>query len=400
MAENPQQLIPGDPVSPEIARLRKELQKIRGELVFLRGECDTLAVEKANLEKRLREYSEMLEQKVKERTRDLEAINEIATTVSRSLQLDVILRDSLAKVLEVLELDAGAVFLTDERKRELRLMVQHGLPQDVVTQIQVVPLGNGCPGGVVKKGEPLLINDCKSAELKDSPLARYPEFKAMAGIPLESKGRARGVFCLISRNPNRFREEDLKMLVTIGSEIGVAIENAGLYEKSHAHSRKMEELSITDSLTGLHNRRQFYRRLKDEMKRARRQRFPVSLLVLDLDNLKSYNDRMGHLRGDEALRAVAEAITASIRQDVDSGYRYGGDEFAVILPYSTGKDSLEVAERIQRTFNDFRLENTGLSIGLTELDHDEEIDDFVTRADSAMYTAKGEGGNRVHVEDF
>ncbi|MHB0867381.1 MAG: GGDEF domain-containing protein [Thermoleophilia bacterium] len=208
----------------------------------------------------------------------------------------------------------------------------------------------------------------------------------------------RGIFCLLSRKADRFSEEDLKLLVTIGTEVGVAIENAWLYEKSHAHSKKMEELSITDSLTGLYNRRHFYRRLNEEMKRARRQLYPVSLLVVDLDNLKEYNDNLGHLKGDEALRGVAKAVTAGIRQDVDTGYRYGGDEFAVILPYSDLEDSTEVAERIRKTFNGFRLEGTSLSIGLAQFHYDEAVDDFVTRADSAMYTAKNSGGDRVNVD--
>jgi len=206
----------------------------------------------------------------------------------------------------------------------------------------------------------------------------------------------RGVLCLISRQPERFSNQDIKLLVAIGSEIGVGIENAWLYEKSYAHSKKMEELSMTDSLTGLFNRRHFYRRLKEETARARRQKHALSLLVVDLDNLKDYNDALGHLRGDEALRAVAQAITASIRQDVDGGFRYGGDEFAVILPYSDSVEAVEVAERIRSTFIDFGLNGTSLSIGQAEFDHEEQVDDFVTRADSAMYFAKNSGGNRVH----
>ncbi|MHB1413495.1 MAG: GGDEF domain-containing protein, partial [Thermoleophilia bacterium] len=230
-------------------------------------------------------------------------------------------------------------------------------------------------------------------------LSRHPEFNSFAGIPLESKGRVRGVLCVLSREKGRFGDQELKLLVTIGSEIGVAIENAWLYEKSYAHSKKMEELSMTDSLTHLYNRRHFYRKLKEEMARAQRQQHQVALLVVDLDNLKDYNDRYGHLKGDEALRGVAQAITASIRQDVDTGYRYGGDEFAVILPYSGQEDALVVAERIRKTFEDFSFPDTSLSIGMAELGVGEMVDELVTRADTAMYKAKNSGGNQVQRAD-
>lgn len=393
---SPQSASNGKDADSEIADLKKRLAQAREELDLLRRKNEDLTAEKSSLEKQLRGYSEHLELEVKERTRELGAINQIAATVSRSLDLEVILRDSLAKVLEVLELQAGAVFLADEQKAKLNLMVHQGFPQDVVEEMSVAPIDDGCPGVVVLKGKPILVNDFKAEGHAMGPLERHSQFKSLAGIPLESKGKARGVFCLLSAEHDRFSQEDLKLLVTIGSEVGVAIENAELYERSYAHSKKMEELSITDSLTGLFNRRHFYRRLKEEMRRANRQGFPLSLLVVDLDRLKDYNDRLGHLKGDEALRGVAQAITASVRRGVDSGYRYGGDEFAVMLPHSDEPEAAEVAERIRRTFNGFGLEATGLSIGLAQFRPDEEVDDFVSRADTAMYVAKHAGGNRVH----
>ncbi len=369
--------------------LQEQLRQASEELAAARERI-------AALEQQLREYPEQLEQKVRERTRELEAVNRIAASVSRSLNLDVILRESLEKVLELLHLDVGSVFLVDENKNELNLMVHRGLPEDMIAQMTVSPIGSRCPGVVAFKGEPLLVEDVSADVSEHSEvLAGHPEFNSLAGIPLESKGRVRGVLCVLSREKGRFGDQELKLLVTIGSEIGVAIENAWLYEKSYAHSKKMEELSMTDSLTHLYNRRHFYRKLKEEMARAQRQQHPVALLMVDLDNLKDYNDRYGHLKGDEALRGVAQAITASIRQDVDTGYRYGGDEFAVILPYSGQEDALVVAERIRNTFEDFSFPDTSLSIGMAELGADEMVDELVTRADSAMYKAKNSGGNQV-----
>ncbi len=385
MTNNPQQppAGPGSREPEDVEALREELHKVQAE--------------KAILEMQLREYSEKLDQKVRERTRELEVINRIATTVSRSLNLEVILREALSKVLALLELDVGGVYLAEEGTSKMRLMAHQGLPHDIVVKMGVVDVGEGCVGRVALNGEPVLEIAGRDGEPRDEVLAAHPELKSHVGIPLESKGEVRGVMCLFSFEEDRFAPEDIKLLVAIGSEIGVAIENAWLYEKSYQHSKKMEELSVTDSLTGLHNRRHFYRRLKEEMARARRQGNPMSLLVVDLDNLKRFNDEKGHLKGDEALKGVARAITACIRQDVDSGYRYGGDEFAVILPYSDEERAAAVAERIRKTFEDFGFPDTGLSIGLTELVPGEDVDELVSRADTAMYIAKNAGGNKVEI---
>ncbi len=391
MTDHPQQPHSGRGAgTAQLKELKEQLEMTAAKLRSARGQI-------AELERKLREYPEQLEQKVKERTRELEAINRIAATVSRSLNLDEILRDSLEKVLEFLELNVGAIFLVDEKKSELDLMVHRGFSDDLVSRLLVSPIDNGWPGRVALEGKPVLVEDAAadSGSLAEMQTNGCPEFESLVGIPLKSKGRVRGVLCVLSRGKDRFTEEELNLLVMVGGEIGVAIENAWLYEKSYAHSKKMEELSITDSLTGLFNRRHFYRRLKEEIARASRQHHPVSLLVVDLDNLKDYNDKLGHLKGDEALRGVAQTITASIRQDVDTGYRYGGDEFAVILPYSDEREAAVVAGRIRQTFEDFAFPNTSLSLGLAQLESGEEVDGLVSRADTAMYVAKNSGGNRV-----
>lgn len=375
---------PSPSESAEITRLREELNKANAE--------------KAILERQLSEYSEKLDQKVLERTRELEAINRIAATVSRSLNLGVILKDSLSKVLALLELNVGCVFLADENKTEMRLMASQGLPQELVVKMGVLEFGEGCPGKVALEGQAILEDEIGEGDSYQELMAKYPELKFHVGIPLESKGQVRGVMCLFSGAENRFSLEDIKLLVAIGSEIGVAIENAWLYEKSHTHSKRMEELSITDSLTGLHNRRFLYLRLKEEIARAQRQGNSVSLLVVDLDNLKRVNDEQGHLKGDEVLRGVAQAIKSCIRQHVDSGYRYGGDEFAVMLPYSDETRAAAVAERIRKTYQGFAFNDSSLSIGLAELQPYEAVDDLVRRADTAMYVAKHAGGNQVHIE--
>jgi len=162
--------------------------------------------------------------------------------------------------------------------------------------------------------------------------------------------------------------------------------------------KELLELSITDGLTGLHNQRHFYTELDKEMERVKRQHTPLSLLLFDLDDFKVFNDIHGHLEGDKVLRSVAQVVLKSIRR-MDSAYRYGGDEFTVILPGATQVEASQVAERIRKTFeNTPYLQQIKLSIGLVEFDPQYDLTNFVKHADEAMYTAKKRGGNQIFIE--
>gem|GEM_PF-384334 len=162
--------------------------------------------------------------------------------------------------------------------------------------------------------------------------------------------------------------------------------------------KELLELSITDGLTGLHNQRHFYNELDKEMERVKRQHTPLSLFLFDLDDFKVFNDIHGHLEGDKVLKSVAQVVLKSIRR-MDSAYRYGGDEFTVILPGATQVEALQVAERIRKTFdNTPYLKQIKLSIGLVEFDPHYDLTTFVKDADEAMYTAKKMGGNQIFIE--
>lgn len=168
-----------------------------------------------------------------------------------------------------------------------------------------------------------------------------------------------------------------------------------------ASEQRFKELSITDELTGLHNSRHFFRRLKAEVERTDRYGHPLALLILDLDNFKQYNDAFGHLAGDSVLAETGNVISKSIRR-TDSAYRYGGEEFAVILPESSGQEALFFAERIRKSFEseaffahkDKRLRVT-VSIGVAQYLSGEKISAFIKRADENMYAAKKAGKNRI-----
>jgi diguanylate cyclase (GGDEF)-like protein len=165
--------------------------------------------------------------------------------------------------------------------------------------------------------------------------------------------------------------------------------------------KKFRELSITDDLTGIHNSRHLFRQLKAEIERSSRYKHPLSLLIIDLDNFKQYNDDYGHIAGDKVLARSGEILRRSLRK-TDSAYRYGGEEFTVILPESTGKESLHFAERIRQAFEkeafSLRQERNlavTVSIGVAQYIPGEEITALIKRADINLYTAKNKGKNRI-----
>jgi diguanylate cyclase (GGDEF)-like protein len=159
---------------------------------------------------------------------------------------------------------------------------------------------------------------------------------------------------------------------------------------------EVRRLSVTDDLTGLYNHRHFFKALEAELVRLKRQRTSLSLMMVDLDNFKSYNDRYGHLEGDKVLKNVGEIVKHSIRHNVDSGYRYGGDEFAVLLIGASMDRAMTIAERIRSSIEQTEFQNITVSIGLSEYRDHLDLEGFVKSADDAMYTAKHSGGNRVH----
>ncbi len=149
---------------------------------------------------------------------------------------------------------------------------------------------------------------------------------------------------------------------------------------------ELSKLSITDSLTGLYNQRHFYIRLKDEITRAERQKHPLGLILLDLDNFKKYNDTHGHLAGDELLQKVGEIVNLKIRQGVDSGYRYGGDEFAIILIDADERISKVIGQRMEQGIEEKC--NLSASLGYAYFSEGMAMKAFVEAADKQLYKVK------------
>jgi diguanylate cyclase (GGDEF)-like protein len=165
--------------------------------------------------------------------------------------------------------------------------------------------------------------------------------------------------------------------------------------------KRYKKLSITDDLTKLFNSRHFYITLQLEMERSHRYQRPLALLMIDIDNFKEFNDTYGHQAGDEVLAKTGEVIRNAMRE-ADTGYRYGGEEFAVILPETVGPGAVEVAERIRKELEAMPLSlptkhnrYITASIGVSELRVEDKLSEFIRRADKNLYAAKTEGKNRV-----
>ena len=203
-----------------------------------------------------------------------------------------------------------------------------------------------------------------------------------------------GVLSVSSGDKLEFTSDEVDLLRAISHEIGVGIENSRLLERTR-------ELSITDELTGLYNRRHFYKELENETNRTRRYGRAFSMAMLDLDGFKEYNDRFGHTTGDSVLISFTRTLRSALRK-TDSAFRYGGDEFAVILPSSDAQRAKTIIQRVRAKWthaagsrfaiHDDRL---GFSAGISQFPGDAETaDGLVFLADTALFRSKRLGGNR------
>lgn len=203
-----------------------------------------------------------------------------------------------------------------------------------------------------------------------------------------SKGASDFVF-----KPVRF-EELLLRLKRVLKERRLTQERLHMLEE-------LKKLSITDGLTQLYNSRYFYSQIKGEIERFKRYGHKLSMLLLDIDHFKDYNDTHGHLEGDKILVRIGRIIKTCLRK-MDTAYRYGGEEFTIILPGTPGEEAKTVAERLRTavaaedfTGGDHPGSRITISIGVTQYCHDEPVSSFVQRADQAMYQSKQSGRNKV-----
>jgi diguanylate cyclase (GGDEF)-like protein/putative nucleotidyltransferase with HDIG domain len=259
----------------------------------------------------------------------------------------------------------------------------------------------------LNKGSPIVLWLAR----EDKPLSRElietsPEFKGLWEVerkslealdvelfcPVKSKGSLIGILALSKKHSGgSYSADDMDLLMTLASEAGVVIENAQLYGRAR-------ERAHTDELTGLFNHRYFHERIDEEISRCSRFGDIFSLVFVDLDLFKAYNDIYGHLAGDDMLKQIGSYIKSSVRS-IDMAFRYGGDEFTVILPQASLEDAQKVAERIRKRI-EVEMDSKGApltcSFGIASWPTDGVMrEEIIQAADAALYNAKQMGRNRI-----
>ncbi|MEA5113295.1 MAG: diguanylate cyclase [Geobacteraceae bacterium] len=312
---------------------------------------------------------------------------------------DELYRVILETVSELVSASRGSIMLVDNNGKSLRIKSAKGMKTELA-KIVAVRIGDGIAGKVAESGTPILVNDLESDNRIS--MSRRPRFKtnSLICIPLKHRDNVIGVLNLSDKeNLESFTESDMNLALSFVNLAALMIEHSLAVERSTA----LEQLAITDSLTGLYNRRFLTRRMEEELNRSAHQNQSFSVLLLDLDYFKSYNDMCGHLAGDEALKKTAAIMKSSVR-DMDTAVRFGGEEFCIILPGTSKKEAFPVAERIRQeiskeTFqhcNQMPMGMLTISAGISSFPEDgNTINELIHAADVALYRAKEQGKNRV-----
>lgn len=357
-------------------------------------EISTLAISFNALVEGISIWRNNLEEIAASRLKDLTALYGIVDTISRSLDLNKVLPNVLDRALENMRADKGAVVLVDHDGKTLSLMAHRGLSEKSLCQI--IESGQGCTGEVISRNDSTRIDEEGDGQNR-VPGLDQDDVRSAIVVPISMRGSVFGAFAVYGGKGVRFSDQDEVLLTTIGNQVGVAVENSRLYEKTL-------ELAQVDGLTGLTNRRHLMERLTEEVARAQRYQTSLSVIMLDLDKFKSFNDTYGHLKGDELLKAFGTMIGHAVRVGDIVG-RYGGEEFCVVLPNTSIKGAVVIAERIRKSMEELKISladdqppaGRTVSIGAAEYTGEESVEKLLTIADAALYRAKERGRNRVEV---
>ncbi len=246
---------------------------------------------------------------------------------------------------------------------------------------------------IFDRNEPVIVTDISKTGLPPIDERGY-RTASFLSCPVTIGGNVIAVMSFTDHAENKpFDKESLELFQAIAPQLAVSIDRATLKERAG----EFEQLSVTDALTGLLNRRYIEERLMEEIKRSNRHGFPMSFMMLDVDEFKSYNDTYGHPAGDEALKMVGHIIRETLR-GADVAARYGGEEFAILLPQTISEEAVTIAERIRSNIEEtaFPHRRVTLSIGVASCSAELCLaENIVSAADKALYNAKHKGRNRV-----
>jgi diguanylate cyclase (GGDEF)-like protein len=324
-----------------------------------------------------------------------DVFHEVLSEQTHSTVLERI-ADSLA---DVIPYDAFTIYQADEARRLLIPVMARDRWRDEIMSARPV-LGEGITGWAIDHCEPQLVNEAHLDPRVKTVPGTPDEPEALISVPLVARGAVKGALNVYRLGAGaQFSEEEFELAKRFGDAAALALDNAQV-------RAALELQAQTDSLTGLYNHRYFHDRLRSELNRASRTHDSIAVLMLDLDDFKRVNDTLGHPAGDRVLREFAMLVSGGAR-GTDLATRYGGEEFAIVLPHTDRDDAHRVAERIRAAVADFSfLEpdhplrvtvSAGAAtfapgLGITSSEQ------LVAAADRALYAAKKAGKNRVVVD--
>lgn len=320
----------------------------------------------------------------------LKILLEMSREISSQIPIRTVIKRLSLRLRQLLSADECSIMILDDSRKELAFSESSGLTRWELENIRF-RVGEGVAGWVARHKKPLLIADCSADErFVAIPNQKRPMI-SMICVPLVIKKRAIGTVSLTTRVKGHvFSELELELAVLLSAHISLALENNRLYE-----------ISVSDGLTNLYNRRYLEQRLAKEISYARRFRKPLTIVMTDVDFFKKLNDTYGHQAGDEALRQVSDTLTSALR-DYDVVARYGGEEFAVILLSTPRQRGASTAERLRQAVEDIEIRFRGqrlkvtISLGVASFPEDsDDPDELIGLADKALYEAKRRGRNQV-----
>lgn len=361
------------------------------------------ARERAGLEARVREQEEMLrrferlqrdleETKVhlESKIQDLHSIYEVSTAIAGTLDTEELFRTIPERVMRTLGLNDFCVLLYNAERHRLVCRAGAGAPDPAAGEVSFGP-GEGVSWRVFESGQPAYVPDVRTDSEFRCCHGNPMDIRSFMCVPLLSKGKPIGVINVNHAEPNAFDAESVATMRVLAAHMATAIENAELF-------RFVKTLADKDSLTLLHNHGAFHTRLQIELERAARYGRSLSVMMLDLDSFKEINDAHGHLIGDRILVMTAGVLCAHLRKS-DVAARYGGDEFAVILPETDLAATSAIAGRIAAGISQVRLDmKDGSAISFTAsigyaacLPASPDREGILDVADRLMYESKRRG---------
>jgi len=303
----------------------------------------------------------------------------------------------LERSIQLLNAEQGSLMLIDHDTSELLIKARKGVGDILKTRLRK----DECIAGrVVDTERPLLVEDVERHPLVRRTNRPHYKTKSFISVPIKVEDRVEGVINITDKiDRKRFDEHDLKMLEAFTASASIAIQRNLFYKETE----RLKRLSITDPLTSLYNRRYINERIKEEITRFKRYKQPFTLLMLDIDGFKAYNDEYGHIKGDHVLKTFADVLSTSLRT-IDIAGRFGGDEFLVILSQTSKADAISLGERLKKEVNnrlstftpDPQKKKMTISMGIATFPDDApSFEDVLEKVDEALYLAKKGGGNRI-----